>query len=458
MMSINNLKLYNILLCGVLLFALTFQIKNVFAQKSSPPYMPVFDESTVRQMLNSIDQEYNFPLLRVGYFGGHRKSPFPIADGFVVLKTTLETRQTGDIEWFLLESLRGSAAFHAPDIPLDDGFDAYGLIFNSVHLATTSKIQTALRTSVRDFVSSIDTSLKRKGYPGDPRVADLLLKAWNAWSSLPSSAADTNRPIDWGRAINAANAQDKFTAIVEAALKDTAHPPDFSMLKLAVVVLQDKQPQRAIALLKTAQSKLLPDDYYNQQWLYQTWVQLITGKTPLEQPGMKITDKTQLAGLADMRREQISYTGTGYSSLLTLYWHLGQNDKAQELLTVVKEPGIRAEEKIKVAADLLRPLLDISFSKETLQQLQQQGVDLLQTYLASIQKDSPQNELSTKNELHARFLLGLYFMKQDMVTEAGAALQTGDLKPPFHSSESAGYYDQLLQMKAVLEKKLADVK
>ena len=48
-------------------------------------------------------------------------------------------------------------------------------------------------------------------------------------------------------------------------------------------------------------------------------------------------------------------------------------------------------------------------------------------------------------------------MRQDMVTEAGKALQTGDLKPPFYSSESADYYDQIVQLRAALEKKLAGV-
>jgi hypothetical protein len=455
------------------------------AQNPSAPKMPTFDEVTVRHMLNTIDEERNFTLLRAGYFGGHRKSPFPATDGFAVLKSTLATQKPGDLKWFLLESLRGSAAFHAPDIPLDDGFEAYGLIFDSAHLATTSQIQTDERTSVRDFVSSIDTSLKRKGYPSDPRVADLLVKAWNVWNSLPPSAADANRPIDWSRAIAAAYAQDKFTTIVEAALKDTAHPPDFSMLKLAVVVVQDKDAPRAIDLLKTAQSKLPPDDVGDQKWLYQTWTQLITGKTSDEQPSPKVTDKTQLAALVEMRKDQISYTGSGYADLLGLYWRLGQNDKAADLMKVIPQPGVHAEEKIDVAKVLLMPPQDIAFSKDAAKQMQAQGVDLLQTYLATASQENPpnprvgnplykgeldsgqssqagksdasQNLLSVKNQLQARYLLGRYYMQQDMITEAGKALQTGDLKPPFHSSESDGYYYQIVQLRAELEKKLAGV-
>jgi predicted metalloprotease len=71
--------------------------------------------------------------------------------------------------------------------------------------------------------------------------------------------------------------------------------------------------------------------------------------------------------------------------------------------------------------------------------------------------DASQNLLSVKNQLQARYLLGRYYMQQDMITEAGKALQTGDLKPPFHSSESDGYYYQIVQLRAELEKKLAGV-
>jgi len=430
--------------------------------------MPNFDEVTVRQMLNSIDEAHNFSLLRAGYFGGHRKSPFPATDGFAVLKSTLETQKPGDSKWFLLEALCGSAAFHVQEIPLDDGFDAYELIFDKANLATAPQIQAAVRGSVRDFVTSIDTSLKRKGGQYDSQTADLLVKAWNVSKKLPPSTANEKRPIDWSRAVKAADAQDKFTAIVEAALKDTTHPPDFAMLKLAVVVLQDKDPKRAIELLKTAQSKLPPDDVSNQKWLYQTWTQLITGKTPEEQSSMKVIDKTQLAALVEMRKDQISYTGGGYADLLKLYLQLGENDKAAELIKVAHQPGVRAEEKINVAGALLHPPVDIAFGKDAVKQLQGQGVELLQKYLSSLQENplgldsrvrgnDAGKATSVKNELHARYLLGLYFMRQDRVTEESQALQTGDLKPPFHSSESAAYYDQILRLCAALEKKLKGV-
>jgi len=435
--------------------------------------MPTFNEITVRQLISNIDSFPNSSLLRVGYFASHRKAPYPTSKGETLIDEALIVEQEGTFRWFLLQMVRGVAAFHAPDVDVDEGFDAYRLIFDNVNLAITSQTQAAVRTSVRDFATSIDTSLKRKAYPGDPRVADLLLKAWNVWNTLPPSAIDAKRPMDWSRAIKAANAQGKFTAIVEDALKDTAHPPDFAMLKMAVVVLQDKEPKRAIDLLKTAQKKLQPDDVSNQKWLYQTWTQLLTGNAPQEQQGMKVTDKVQLAQLAEMRKDQISYTGGGYADLLKLYWQLGENDKAAELIKVMNESGINAEEKINVAGALLHPPVDIVFSKDAVKQLQGQGVELLQKYLSSLQEIplnppltrgtfdksaiSPGGTLEIRNELHARYLLGLYFMRQDMVTEEGKALQTGDLKPPFHDSQSAAYYDQILQLRAALEKKLKGV-
>jgi hypothetical protein len=344
-----------------------------------------------------------------------------------------------------------------------------------------------VRTSVRDFVTSIDTSLKRKGNPGDPRVADLLVKAWNVWNALPPSAIDEKRPLDWGRAIATAYAQGNFTAIVEDALKDTAHPPDFAMLKLAVVVLQNKEPERAIDLLQTAQQKMQPGDLSQQKWLYETWTQLITGRDPNDQLAPKVTDKTQLAQLVEMRKDQISYTGHGYAELLELYWRLGQHDKAAELMKVIPQPGVREEEKINVAKVLLTPPRDLTFSKDIATRMQGQGVDLLQKYLSAVQENPPdplykgelslanpgdldathrsdadrskisQYRLSVRNQLQARYLLGRYYMRQDMVTEAGNALQTGDLKPPFHDSQSAAYYDQIVQLRAALEKKLKGV-
>lgn len=435
----------------ILLFIAYISVANAAQKNGPPPSMPLFNEVTIRQMLNSIDQGYNFTLLRAGYFGGHRKSSFPVTDGFAVLKSTLETQRPGDLKWFLLEALRGSAAFHAQELPLDDGFDAYGLIFDNINLATTSQTQAAVHTSIRDFVTSIDTSLKRKGGQYDSRTADLLVKAWNVWHKLPPSAIDAKRPLDWSRAVKAADAQDKFTAIVGDALKDTTHAPDFQMLKLAVVVLEDQEPQRAIDLLKTAQKKMEPGDLNQQKWLYETWTKLITGNDPSDQLAPKITDKTQLAALVEMRKDQISYTGHGYADLLKLYWQLNQNDKAAELMKVISQSGVRAAEKIDVAKVLLTPPRDLEFDKDAAKQMQARGVELLQTYLSSTDKRNPDEEI------RARYELGRYFVKQDQITQALQALDTGDAKPASRNSQTAFYYQQILQMKAALEKKLSDI-
>lgn len=434
------------------------------ASAAPPPKMPIFDVQEIQQLTNTIEEPQHVMLLKIGYFDRHVKHPYPTQLGYFVLTNALNKTKVGTLRWFLLQSVCGFGAFHAPDVLNDYGRDAYQAIFDNAALATTPREQYVVRQSIRDAVFSIGTSLDIDRFEKPPNLDGLLLKAWQVNEQLgDTKPTDSHlQPIDWGRAIKRIGAQDKFIAIVETGLKDTTHPPDFSMLKLAVVVLQDKDPKRAIELLQTAQRKLLPDDIYNQKWLYQTWTQLITGQTPEEQTSIKAPDKIQLAALVEMRKDQISYTGTGYTDLLKLYWQLSQNDKAAELIKIISEPGIRAGEKINVASALLYPPADIAFSKDVVKQMQGQGVDLLQKYLLSVQ-ENPQNPpvkkrtLEIKNELHARYLLGTYFMRQDLVTEESKALQTGDLKPPFHSSQSAAYYDQIVQMRVALEKKLSGV-
>jgi hypothetical protein len=218
----------------------------------------------------------------------------------------------------------------------------------------------------------------------------VLLKAWQSYKQFQiTDSAKSNNTINWAGAVDNVQAQEEFIPIVTELLQKGKVTPDFQTLKLAVIVFQDSDKLRAIELLQTAQHKLPPDDVSDQKWLYQTWTQLITGKTPEEQSGMKVTDKTQLAALVEMRKDQISYTGSGYADLLGLYWRLGQNDKAAELMKVIQQPGVHAEEKIDVAKVLLMPPQDIAFSKDVAKQMQTQGVDLLQTYLATASQEIP---------------------------------------------------------------------
>jgi hypothetical protein len=412
------------------------------------PKTPTFDQSTVQKMLSSIDEGHNYPLLKVWYFGGHVRSSFPAIKGFGTLKSTLDKQEMGTLHWFQLESIKGFAAFHIYGIPTNDGYDAYGLIFDGSFLATNTATQRIVQISVRDFVVSVFTS---KGLSSDSRTQSLLLKAWEAWHKMPQNESSSHLSIDWGRAVKSAQAQNRFTAIVEKKLNDNSSVPDITMLKLAVVVLQNREPKRAIDLLKIAQRKLQPDDHYNQKWLYETWTQLITGIDPQEQGSTKITNQKVLVDLAEMRKDQISYTGTGYADLLKLYWQLGKNDKANDLIKVAKGSGIRASQKIDVAKVLLRPPADFKFSKETTSQLQEQGVSLLQAYLTSSEKLQP------NDEIRARYELGRYFIKQDQITEALQTLDIGDLKSTSRYTETAMYYAQILKMKAQLAKKLKDV-
>lgn len=444
----NNIKTSNltrwILICLVSLLN--------FAQASPPPKMPTFDEVKVRQMLNAVEEGHNFSLLRVGYFTGRLKPPFPVIEGYAALESTLTTQQLGDLKWFLLKSLQGFAAFHAPGTPLADGFDAYHFVFDSAHLATTAQTQAALRSAVRDLTGSGLAALKRKGYPDDPRMGTLLLKAWHVWHSLPPLPPGKIRSPDWGRAIEAAGAQGKFTSIIENKFKDTAQPPDFSMLKLAVVVLQYQDSAHALSLLQKAQAALEPGNYNQQKWLYETWRELIVGHSTNDRQN-KITDKNQLEELAEMHRQQIVHTGTGYKELLKLYWQLEQNDKAAELIKTVESTNVRDSEKIDVAAALLQPPLSAPFrkDKETRAQLQQQGTALLQTYLASPAERGPGDEIRARHEL------GRYFIRQDKITEAQDALNIDGIKAPPSGTRAWMYYQQIERLKAQLAQKLEGI-
>lgn len=432
-------------MCIILLTILSF----AHAQPHKPPQMPTFTQSKVTQMLNSIDKGYNFTLLRVGYFGGHIRSPFPAAKGFEVLTSTLKEQLKGSAKWFLLESLRGFAGFHSPNIPMDEGFEAYGLIFDNAKLATTADAQEAVRSTIRGFVSTIPAITDRKDW--DTRFAGLLLKAWQTWHAIPLSELAKKRPLDWGQAIEEAGAQSQFLPIVNKLLEDAKVTPDFQTLKLAVIVFENRDEARAIQLLQKAQTRLPPEDYRNQKWLYDTWIKLITGTEPQGQWKTTITDAKTLQALAAMRRQQISYTGTGYADLLELYWELNDQDKAAGLIKTAQLLSIPQKAIAAIGTKLLQLPRYLKFSKDKTQRLQKQGIALLQKYLTSSQTLQPDSEIS------ARLSLGRYYVKQDLITEALKVLSISHIKKPPPYTEAALRYNDLLRLKAVLDKKLQGV-
>ncbi len=377
------------------------------------------DAASLQKHLDTIDQPGIASALKLGYFGGRASTQgLPVAEGFALLKATLEKEPVASKRWFYLQNVRGWAAFRCKDISPDEGFAAYGELFDQAGKAKAAGTVYAPQSALDDWVAAVKGKLGYlRGEDGarlrdDERTAGVLLKAWTAYASLltQTNGRWNGREPDWKGAIDRAGATEEFTAAVEKTLTDTTVPKTFYLLSGAISVMRNDKPDRALELFTQAKP-LLPKDKAEKiiarvaEDFFDSWVALLNEQK-----------KTIQAII--VARERLATLGSGHAKLLKL--QLESKDEAGAAATLgVLGQSDAPEAEVVGAAQVLNNLWEKDRRNE---KLASQSQALLQGFLeAARQRSAPV-------EIEARYRLGWLLIEHKKTYEARAALDISRLR------------------------------
>jgi hypothetical protein len=107
-------------------------------------------------LLAGADQR-NAGMLKVGYFLNHRRSSFPVADGYQLVLNQLGQEQPYSPRWFALKSISGWAALRVGGDRSADSLKAYEDIFSHYEEARKSRAIPIVRRAIYEYVSTVPT-------------------------------------------------------------------------------------------------------------------------------------------------------------------------------------------------------------------------------------------------------------------------------------------------------------
>ena len=428
--------------------------KSAYMQR---PQMPVqFDRATVQDLLNTVEQPRSATVLKLGYFGRRTKPTLPVKEGYGLLRTALEAETVGSLRWYLLQGVKGWAAFRLPQLSPQDGFDAYEAIFDHSIEWGSSRMPYAATQAVNEYLQAVAGPIQDIGMEGDQVTRTCALKAWRAYlARINGTGKWPGADPDWSSAIEAASLQAVFLPEIDGVLQDNSTKKTFNLLFTASFVLSDTQPEKATALLEQARHMLSENDSAEEvrslDRLVMLYERLYAKRDQRDRK--KRDDLTALAEALKCQEKRVELTMLGWAKLVELQTLLGDGKGLNTALSMLTAPLTSGEEINRTAETLIalwqkRALNTKSGALETqYPRAGRQAATILRGYLGYLGLSRARD---LDQELRARWLLGTLYL--DVQERVGAAtvldIDSLDFKPAELSPRGRLYYKRILQLRA----------
>ena len=390
-----------------------------------------FDAAAVQTLLDRIERPREAMILKVVYFQRHSPRSLPAVDGFALLENAIAGAPPGSRRWFLLQNVRGYAAFRAPDVPVGNGLDAYRLIFARAADAAGGGAGYVLGESVTEFVAAVGGRLSTLDRASGADVKALLPQAWDAFFRRVPEGERSRFDVPWGLAAEATKANVELAQIVDRTIADAGVPKTYPLLKAAAEVYEPVSPSRAAALWRQAIAMAPAGDDYERDWLYARLVAILSaGKTG---------DPGAVSEAITLTQERIKTSGRGAADLGILYLTRGDRPGFAAVIAGLEQPNAR-ESEINALAERLLDLTAPQTVSGMAQGCKASARALLVAYLVADRKRTP------GEDVRARIALA-----RSLLNEGDRAGAEGVLRPALEAAATAPagarpYYRQAQRM------------
>ena len=364
-----------------------------------PAWMPhAFDRPLVERLIQAIDDAHNATILTHGYFGRRVAWQFPQREGYALLTGACGAIVDPTRRWFLLQSLRGYAAFRVGADIRREGYDAYDAVFSRPEDAEKAGAVDIVERAMFDYSFTMQGNYGVRQFRAEAKASDVLLRAFSAQLKFLKDAQLMRYDVPWARVMRATYAGGPlFENPAEAALKDPGMPRTLALFVTVAGVLQRGQPKRALAVLLSARSLLTgqnPVDVVSfEEHLFETARDAGDGKSAIE-----------------AQREIFRITGHGQARLAVLYRSAGDSKSYHDILESLSKPG-GSETEMNQLAVMLAHTHD---SKDGKDKPSEDAVQILTSYLAG------ERTREVEQELLARLTLAGVLIEKRQTDQARA--------------------------------------
>lgn len=234
----------------------------------SAPIIPAdFDQRTVEQLIQNIEQGPNAAILKTGYYGSYKAPTYPIEQGLMRLQKFVEHQVVGTPRWYVSQSVLAYAQSHN-GADSDKVRSCYHVIFSTyestyAHAKSSKKtlnpmIVKAIQRSVYELVSMMPSHDQAMGV----RTTDLkkektlLLEALRTYLVLLRQNKPYKAVIPWKEAIANLQVSTEAAQLIEAALKnDPIKSREFYLLSSEILSLVSRSRSDEILHLAQKLSK-----------------------------------------------------------------------------------------------------------------------------------------------------------------------------------------------------------
>ena len=178
-----------------LLLSLSLFAGQATSAPDSPSVPAQFTAPLLSQMLDKVDQGFNYPVLKVGYFLGRRKQPVSLQAGLRMVEERVKKEKPGSQRWIMFEALQAFGLLHDGQSNLVPALNQYNRLFSQVAVESDAKSRVIFLRVIEDFVSLTSTRLVVGSKAADPLTDKVLQRAFTAYARLGSPIEDT--PIAW---------------------------------------------------------------------------------------------------------------------------------------------------------------------------------------------------------------------------------------------------------------------
>jgi len=424
------------------------------ADTQGPPPMPVFDKATVQKLLDHVEDGKNASILKIGYFRGHRRPPFPVADGYALLKEDIAQAKPESRRWFLLQSLRVWAAIRLDSSTRSEGLTTFEQLCCLVASAEHAGASDILQETISDFTDEIQMGNIR-GVRVDHAIKEQaeggLVKAFEAyWDGLKRGQDDNDTP-DWGGAAKADDLQLHYSPdchcskepgeapkprgvveLIEHDLQDPRFAHNYWMLKNAALFYGYSAPAHSLELLQRARPVVPSQNPAETHWLLSNLVDALESNQKLPEA-------------IAVQKDAIKLTGRGQAKLVCLYAENFDKDDYNSALSALMAPTAN-EQEINEAIDLM---LNSKPMQHSYGDTTNDAKNLLTSYL------SVQRPRSVEQELLARIQLSDILVSRRKFADAKAALSLAGIQAPPADTEASALYEEAQRLEKQLDSKAA---
>lgn len=388
-----------------------------------------FSKVVVAQLIGSIEAPRATAILKLGYFNRRGAPSFPPVDGFALLKAAIANERPGNKRWFLLQEVRGWAAFRMPQISADEGFDAYNQIFDNAKQAKVSGSSYSVATSTREFVFTAAGRSVPLGLQSDKRSNETLIKAWESYFNADGGQNTTGADPLWYEAITRMQAQGAILPFVEKSLADPQVTKSYGLLNASAKLLYSVAPARSLELLRQARPLVPKTNIIEVGRFYDFLIDLLL---EVQSPASTTSaDKKILAEAVSLQLERIKLTGLGRGKLGTMYIELGDWDAISKLASESSLRDVATIESNDVAQRLRLASVGSTDAGRKLQ-FKERSIEILKhtIQLPPVPSNVRRMPEEASQRVRAFYLLASTYAAEQKWSDAATILEKAELIEP----------------------------